>query len=529
MNAESILKIKKPPLLFICFLLITILMALSVRGLPGNPTAEELNSDQWKEYGPLELSPERGRYALAYSVVENKSLFFSLPLARFVTPDLGINPEGKYVSLFAPGVSFLVIPGYLIGRFFNAAQVGAFAVIAIFALLNVLLIMKIVKRLGADAITGLLAGIFFLFATPAYAYAVTLYQHHFSVFIILLAIYLLLCRQNFWSLTLIWLLCGLSIAVDNPNVILMFPLGIVALGQFISVKAENNNIGIKLHIIKILSFFGMIVPLLLLSWFNQSSHGNAFKLSGTLPSVSTINAEGKPVHSDLTANLYLAEFSAYQEKTAIGFFKTRNLLNGFYIHLLSPDRGLINFSPLMILGVWGLVILYKRDTKFTALLVSIISLNVVLYSLWGDPWGGWAFGSRYLIPTYAILSIGLGLLIFHYRQSVIMMALLLILFAYSVSINSLGALTSNMNPPQIEILSLEKASGHEEKYTAARNWQYLNNRGSKSFAYQAVIKGYLHPVNFYYLLTELIISLGSCLLFINGKDAIKNLFNKNWR
>src|SRR3990167_9827779 len=99
----------------------TVILALGIRGLSGNPTAEELNSFQWKDSGPLELSPERGRFALLYSIVEDNSLQFSLPIARFATPDLGLSPDGKYVSLFAPAVSFIAIPGYVIGKYFGAS------------------------------------------------------------------------------------------------------------------------------------------------------------------------------------------------------------------------------------------------------------------------------------------------------------------------------------------------------------------------------------------------------------------------
>src|SRR3990167_10895887 len=121
-------------LLFIIFC--AVILALGLRGIRGNPTSEDLNYQYWKDEGPLELSPDRGKYALTYSIVEDKSFKFSLPVARFATPDLGY-VNGQYVSLFAPGVSFITIPGYILGKSFGAAQVGPFAIIALFALLNV--------------------------------------------------------------------------------------------------------------------------------------------------------------------------------------------------------------------------------------------------------------------------------------------------------------------------------------------------------------------------------------------------------
>src|SRR5215467_8344144 len=62
-------------LLFIAFC--TLILSLSLRGLPGNPTSTQINTLAWKDNGPFELSPERGRFALLYSVAENHSVHFS--------------------------------------------------------------------------------------------------------------------------------------------------------------------------------------------------------------------------------------------------------------------------------------------------------------------------------------------------------------------------------------------------------------------------------------------------------------------
>ena len=88
-------------------LIVFLVLFLTVRGIPGNPNKINMNDPKWVE-GPFELSPERGRFALTFSLVEDKSFEFGLPVARFATPDLGyIN--GKFVSIFTPGFSFLTI------------------------------------------------------------------------------------------------------------------------------------------------------------------------------------------------------------------------------------------------------------------------------------------------------------------------------------------------------------------------------------------------------------------------------------
>ena len=172
-----------------------IVLVLSIKGAVGNPNKETINSDYWIADGPFESSNERGRFALTYSVVEDKSVNFALPIAQFSTPDLAYM-NGRFVSLFAPGVSYISIPGYLVGRAFNASQVGAFATISIFALLNAFLIAKIAGKLGVDALSSKIASMIFLFATPAFSYATTMSQHHLSVFLILFSLYSLLSYRD---------------------------------------------------------------------------------------------------------------------------------------------------------------------------------------------------------------------------------------------------------------------------------------------------------------------------------------------
>lgn len=492
-----------------------LILAVSLRGLPGNPTAQGLDSSIWKDNGPLELSPERGRYALSYSFLEDKTFHFALPIAKFATPDVGYK-DGKYVSLFAPGVSFLIMPGYLIGKYFGSAQVGAYAVVSVFALINVLLLQKLAIRLGASPISSTIGSMVFLFATPAFAYAVSLYQHHISTFLILLSLYILLRWNNLFSLTLIWLLCAASIPVDYPNLLLMFPIGIVALGRIIYAGKSERKVTITVKLLGFLTFIGAIFPLLFFLWFNSLSYNNPLQLSGTVTGARIIDESGKPVAPARDVTKKDTAFNPDQKKkTAIGFFQTRNLTNGMATHLFNRDRGVLWYSPVIFLAVFGAFFLYKTNRKILAVLVGIIGANFVLYSLWGDPYGGWAFGSRYLIPTYAISAILLAIALTKWGKKISFVALFTLLFVYSVSINTVGAITSSRNPPKVEILGLEKLSGREEKYSFDRNFQFLETTGSKSFAYQTFAYKFVDAKFFYLLLVGAIGSVGTALIIIN--------------
>ncbi len=483
---------------------------MSIRGLSGNPTENQINSNEWKEDGPFELSPERGRYALMYSIAENNSVHFSLPLARFTTPDVGYR-DGQYVSLFAPLLSYLIIPGYLLGKLWSIGQVGAYAVVSLFALLNVVLIYAIARELKANRIASALGGIAFLFATPAFTYAVNLYQHHISTFLILLSTLLLLRSKNFFTLAGVFCLCALSLPLDYPNLFLMLPIGLYALSKIIFIKKDTR--ALSFNYVKIFSLVAMVFPVLFFLWFNIQSYGGPFNfLGGSSISVAkAIDEKGLPSKSVSSKDVDKAPGSVSSE-SGLSLFNSRNLLNGFYIHTISPDRGIIFYAPVILFGVAGAALLFRRKHVILPMLLGVMGMNILLYSLWSDPYGGWAFGSRYLIPTYAICGIFIAYGLSVLRRYSFFMSFFFVFLSYSIAINTVGALTSSRNPPQVQVLNLEKETGQEQKYTFDRNFDYLVYQGSKSYVWQTYGKEYVSATNYYWIITLLLIVLSGGLV-----------------
>lgn len=498
--------------LFVLFCAVVLL--LSIHGLPGNPGEQELTQRMWMDDGPFDSSNERGRYALLYSVVENHSVQFSEQLAKFSSPDLAYT-NGKYVSLFAPGVSLLIAPGYLLGKYLGYAQVGTFAEVAFFAILNVLLLRAIAVRLGAHPLAAVLASVVFLFASPAYAYATVLFQHHISTFFILASLYLVI-RYNSWlSLAAIWLLCAAAVTVDYPNFFMLFPVGVAALGKILVVRNQGRSVAVSLHVLRVLTFAAAVVPLVLFMWFNKLSYGNPLTLSGSQERVVDIKND-KPVferdvflkdHPELKA-------TGLPQKSPLAFFNSRLLVHGFYIHFVSPDRGMLMYTPVILFGFVGLVLAVRKRNPHVSLLIAVLGTNILLYSMWDDPYGGWAFGSRYLIPAYAVLSICLALLLTYWKKSNVFLLVFLAIFSYSVGVNTLGALTSNLNPPQNEAIQLQKTTHQEEKYTYLRNYDELNDNNSRSLVYNLLVRDRLSAWDYYLYLTTFILLAGSFLLAV---------------
>lgn len=477
------------------------ILALSIRGIAGNPNEDSLNQAIWKEKGPLELSPERGRFALTYSLLENKSLYFSEKIARFATPDLGFI-NGKYVSLFAPGVSFFAIPGYIIGKKFGFSQVGAYSIISIFALINACLVKKIAERLGANRASAQIAALIFLFATPSFSYAVSFFQHHLSSFFILFSLLLLLTKSKFWSLFFVWFAWGTSFIVDYPNAFLMLPIVAYSLSFLFDVfRQKHHFLRVRVNLKKAFAILALIPPLFLLLGFNKLSYGSYFQLSGTVGTIKELKDSG--IHN---LPVSPAKESSGEINFGLTYFKTRNIINGFYTLIFSPDRGVLYYTPVLLLALIGFLEFGEKRKKIKVLLGSIILFNLLLYSMWGDPWGGWAFGSRYLVPSYAICSIFISLALTRLRKDTIFMLIILLSTSFSVLVNTLGALTTSANPPRVEASSLYLLSGVNEKYTFERNLDFLLDHGSKSFVYGKYFKNLIPPWQYYLVVTLSIIS-----------------------
>lgn len=518
-------------LLVLSMFLIVVIFSLAIRGMNGNPDSEMLQSKHWTWDGPLELSPERGRIALLYSFVEDHSLQFSLDVARLAIPDLAVNSSGKYVSLFSPGPSFLAIPGYLLGKQFGVSIVGAFATSAFFAILNLILIYAISIQLKSSRSAALLGALTFSFATPAFVYASELYQHHMTVFFLLISVWAMMrFQRSFFALAIVWFSCAISIVVDNPNIFLMFPVGIFSLFSLKErlMEGYEQKLVLKSLVFTVMAIAVVIPPILFLGWYNNMANGNPFQLPGTLQAVDDIGEHGEAI-VDSKYDQIGTQSQDKPQKTATGFFKTRNLYNGFFIHFISPDRGILYFTPIILFGILGLFVLYRRSVWVAALFVAIIGTNTLLYSMWGDPWGGWAFGSRYLIPSYALLGIAIAIVLTYWEWRKWLIIAFLPLFAYSAWVNSLGAVTTSLNPPKIQVLALEEQSGHEEKYTFLRNWEFLQGKyesvGSKAFVYQNWAKSYMTAQEYHKVLFSLIIILVLGIWLVSAREIF---FNKKF-
>lgn len=139
----------------------------------------------------------------------------------------------------------------------------------------------------------------------------------------------------------------------------------------------------------------------------------------------------------------------------------------------------------------------------------------LLYGSWGDPWGGWAYGPRYLVPAFAQCAILIGVAIANFGRQLWFALLFILSAAYGIMVNLSGALATNQIP-----------TSHEAEYAGVtkpiflHELQVLQQGMTSSFAYQTYFYKYL-SLDHYWLLIYclvLLLILSLYLIFLKSPD-----------
>ncbi|QQS39489.1 hypothetical protein IPM62_02660 [Candidatus Woesebacteria bacterium] len=443
---------------------------------------------------PFESSGSTSRFALTEAIVEDSTFMLNTERAGFASPDV-TNYKGKYFSIFTPGVSFVGVPFYLLGKQFGIPQISTYFSTILFAVVNLFLIANISRKLGSGLYMSILCGLLFLFATNALSYAFTFTQHHASTSLILVGILYTMKPRTLLNNIIFGISYGIGLLMDIPNGIIMFPLVFYILAKQFNV----HNTGSKLKLSLKLNFIGLligIIPLVgIFGWYNYE----------TAQSYTTL-AQFLGRSNDFTNKLQV-EVSSEVEKKGLSLpFKTRGQLEGFYIFIISDQRSIFVYSPIIILGIAGLAFAYKNKQLRgkSKLLIAVTMTNLLIYTMFGDPTGSWAFGPRYLIPATAVLSITIGLAIQKYTKKAWFIPLFIILTTYSVGINVMGATTTSQVPPKVEAVNLPNPIPHTYLY----NWQLMTeDKLNSSIFYNAYANKYMNSINYTALYTFTILLL----------------------
>ncbi|MBU0569706.1 hypothetical protein KKB40_02910, partial [Patescibacteria group bacterium] len=480
----------------ILFIITTLFLLALVKGNKENSVSHQTSETRNTKVGsPFESSGSTSRYALTEAIVEDGTFFLNENRARFSAPDM-VEYKGKFFSIFTPGISFVGIPFYIFGKYFELAQLFTFLSTVLFALLNVFLVGKLARKFGVGLYSSFLAGFLFLFATNALSYALTFTQHHASTAIILLALLNAFGKRTLLKNLWLGILVSAGLLFDIPNILMMAPIGI-----YISIKhfhifehKEKIKIAFKLTITGLV--VGLIPLVGLFGWYNKQLSGSYTKTGQTI---------GRSYYFEPLEIKQMYEKMRSEESFNPGLpFVTRRQLEGLHILLTSNERGWIYYSPIVIIGILGLFLAYKKRQKRELVIVAIATVltSIVIYSLFGGL-GGWAFGPRYLIPATAVLSAFIGVAVDKYKKKPLFILPFFILAVYSIGVNVLGSMTTTQVPPRIEAINLADPI----PYTYEYNWQLMTEKElNSSLVYNLFLSNKLESKEYMFIFFLIVLS-----------------------
>lgn len=494
---------------FIGIFFLVLLFLLLLFAVKGNRSGETIGFQSSYDRvagGPFESSGSTSRYALTQAIVENNSLFLNFAQTEFAAPDVA-DTNGKYFSIFTPGVSVIGAPLYLLGKTLGAPQLFTYFLNIIFAVIDLLLVARLARKAGANAYTSLVSGTVFVFATNLLPYAGSYTQHVISSFVILLSLINALDERTFVNNLFLGVLLGIALLLDIPNLFLLLPILIYVTVKhfFVSRHGNNTKFGFKLMFFWILA--GLLPFLIFFGWYNYKTAGSILKLAQFVGRSKIYAQQDVPTTSE----------------SGIKFnspFKTRNQLLGSYILTLSSERGVFYYSPVLILGLIGFYLIFKngKNRPLSYLLFSITLMNLVTYSMFSDYHGGWAFGSRYMIPAEAMLSIGVGYFLEHYLKSKKVFVIFIVLVSYSIFVSTLGAVTTTNIPPKVEAITLPAPVTYTYKY----NLSLVKNGNVGSLIYNLLLKNKISAQSLVYLYSGILVLIIASLQTMAMQDSRKH-------
>lgn len=118
------------------------------------------------------------------------------------------------------------------------------------------------------------------------------------------------------------------------------------------------------------------------------------------------------------------------------------LLTGLFGFLLSPGKSIFMFAPPIILALFGLRALWRRDRGLAAVAVLLPIAYMLFFAKYTQWEGGYCVGPRYLVPGLVLMCLGLGPALAENRKHIKVLAV--VLFALGALVQGLSLATSFM-------------------------------------------------------------------------------------
>ena len=316
-------------------------------------------------------SNETVRFATTVRLIENGTVELGPYAAR--TNDVATY-HGRFYNDKAPGVSLLLAPIYALVRLVSsdfdvARHACRLLSLTLLALFTAFFLWHRLIAWGLPGRLSLVAACGFVISSTAWPFFTMLYGHGFAACLILIGILLLVeYRKRNGELRLLAFsgLCfGSSIAIEYPTAL----LGVCAGLYLISFERRVGRVALFVAL-------GAVLPALICGGFNYAAFGN-------------------PFHFGYSEEKY-AYFSRHMSRGLMGAGLPR--LDNLYLLLLSPAKGLFFWSPFLLFGLAGMIVMIARQPREGFLLFGMFLSSALFFSGYYEASGAASLGPRHLAP-----------------------------------------------------------------------------------------------------------------------------------
>ena len=328
--------------------------------------------------GILVQSDEIINFLTIRALVEDHSFALEIDCEAYAI-FVKVRPDGQCYGKYDIGLAFTGLPFYVMGRILDGPAQPDFYSISISRLVvstlnqfvtaaTCAVLYLLAVDLSSLRKNALKLAVLFGVATMAWPYASTFFSQPLVGFLLITAV-LLLRKENRSAclfgagLALAWALLVRLDSLPLVCIILLYAL------YRLRTKAATRSELLKNVLVLAAPLLGAVVLYLL---FNQLRSGAVLQ------------------------NSYAGE----------GW--TGDFWPGLYGLIISPGRGIIFYSPLVILAVPGLWLLWQEKYQAEVLLIlGLFLAQIAIYASWWAWEGGWVWGPRFLVSTQPLLMLGL--------------------------------------------------------------------------------------------------------------------------
>lgn len=314
----------------------------------------------WNEYSTL---------ALTTAIVEYKTT--NIDASANLTGDRTYY-NGHYYSSKAPGLSLLILPSYFItyqfkdilkDNYYPIQQIISTMISSVITALSVVIIYLICKRNNTEKRKTIIITTACGLGTLILTHGTFLSKHAVSATLLLIGYYLINSKNNKKNNITAGILAGFA-GITEYSVI------IIALCLIVYASYKNKKIAIYLIIGSLIG----IAPALI---YHYISFGNPFTVALNYPDAEIWKYDPVEVSSNYGFRGFLP-----------------NII--IMIRLLAyPEKGLLFYSPILILSLISLMRLIKEKNENAIFILSTILLYLAVFSQYEEWGGGYSFSSRF--------------------------------------------------------------------------------------------------------------------------------------